>query len=140
MQERTRRALAWCADHAHKHDVGTVRDLVVCGGVAANVRVRSALEAVASDAGVRVVFPPPRWCVDNGTMVAWAGVEHLARKPEAEDTARAAAGADRADAGANDDAVDFRARWPLGPVVQGKLASFNFQAARAHKQKNNKPA
>lgn len=30
---------------------------------------------VAEAAGLQLVFPPPRWCTDNGVMVAWAGVE-----------------------------------------------------------------
>jgi len=25
-----------------------------------------------------LVLPPPKWCTDNGVMVAWAGVERLA--------------------------------------------------------------
>jgi len=30
---------------------------------------------VASQAGWRLVVPPPRLCTDNGVMVAWAAVE-----------------------------------------------------------------
>jgi tRNA A37 threonylcarbamoyltransferase TsaD len=30
---------------------------------------------VCEGAGVRLVVPPPRWCTDNGVMVAWAGYE-----------------------------------------------------------------
>lgn len=52
-----------------------VRHLVVAGGVAANAYVRGRLSAVAADAGLRLVCPPPRLCTDNGVMVAWAGVE-----------------------------------------------------------------
>jgi len=52
-----------------------VRQLVVAGGVAANRYVRGRLSAVAEEAGLRLVCPPPRLCTDNGVMVAWAGVE-----------------------------------------------------------------
>ena len=51
--------------------------LVVAGGVAANRRVRAALQAVASAAGLRFLAPPPRLCTDNAVMVAWAGVRRL---------------------------------------------------------------
>ena len=52
--------------------------MVVAGGVAANQTVRARLAAVAEEAGLPLVLPPPKWCTDNGVMVAWAGVERLA--------------------------------------------------------------
>jgi N6-L-threonylcarbamoyladenine synthase len=52
--------------------------LVVAGGVAANRRVRAALQAVAAEAGLRFLAPPPRLCTDNAVMVAWAGLRRLA--------------------------------------------------------------
>jgi hypothetical protein len=36
------------------------------------------LVQVAQDAGLQLVVPPPRWCTDNGVMVAWAGIERCA--------------------------------------------------------------
>ncbi len=33
---------------------------------------------LAASEGLELVLPPPRWCTDNGVMVAWAGVERLA--------------------------------------------------------------
>ncbi|MCX7685130.1 MAG: tRNA (adenosine(37)-N6)-threonylcarbamoyltransferase complex transferase subunit TsaD [Acetobacteraceae bacterium] len=51
--------------------------LVVAGGVAANRRVRAALEQVAAAAGLRFLAPPPRLCTDNAVMVAWAGIRRL---------------------------------------------------------------
>ncbi|KAJ2385902.1 Mitochondrial tRNAs modification protein, partial [Coemansia sp. RSA 2603] len=51
--------------------------LVVSGGVASNLAVRGALDAVAAANGVEMVCPPPRLCTDNGVMIAWAGVERL---------------------------------------------------------------
>lgn len=51
------------------------RHLVVAGGVAANQHIRSQLRELASKQGLELVVPPPRWCTDNGVMVAWAGVE-----------------------------------------------------------------
>ena len=34
---------------------------------------------VRREMGVRVVFPPPRYCTDNGVMIAWNGIEKYRR-------------------------------------------------------------
>jgi N6-L-threonylcarbamoyladenine synthase len=54
-----------------------MRDLVVCGGVAANKAVRARLQDLADKEGLRAVYPPPRLCTDNGVMAAWAAIERL---------------------------------------------------------------
>jgi N6-L-threonylcarbamoyladenine synthase len=51
--------------------------LVIAGGVAANVTIRTALEEAAAAHDVRLVAPPVRLCTDNAVMVAWAGLERL---------------------------------------------------------------
>jgi tRNA A37 threonylcarbamoyltransferase TsaD len=51
------------------------RHLVVAGGVACNQHIRSQLSEVADKAQLQLVLPPPKWCTDNGAMVAWAGIE-----------------------------------------------------------------
>ncbi len=73
--------------------------LVVAGGVAANVYLRSRLEEVAATHGATLVAPPVRLCTDNGAMIAWAGVERLRL--------------------GRVDALDFRPRprWPLDPTA-----------------------
>ncbi|GFR42449.1 hypothetical protein Agub_g3356, partial [Astrephomene gubernaculifera] len=53
--------------------------LVVAGGVACNRVVRDSLQQLADAEGLQLVLPPTRWCTDNGVMVAWAGMERLAR-------------------------------------------------------------
>src|SRR5687768_15750123 len=85
--DRSRRAL----DH-----MGEVTALVVAGGVAANARVRTALEELAERQGLRFVAPPLALCTDNAAMIAWAGLERLAL-------------------GATGDPLDVaaRPRWPL---------------------------
>lgn len=85
--DRSRRALA---------GMGQVTALVVAGGVAANSRVRQALEGLAASHGLRFVAPPPALCTDNAAMIAWAGLERLA-------------------IGAGGDPLDIaaRPRWPL---------------------------
>jgi N6-L-threonylcarbamoyladenine synthase len=55
-----------------------VRDLVVGGGVAANRVLRKVLQERAP-CGVRVRFPSPPLCADNGAMIALRGGELLER-------------------------------------------------------------
>ena len=61
---------------AKKHGAKT---LVICGGVAANSRLRALAEDRAIEAGVRLCLPPKRLCTDNGAMIAVAGYEALKR-------------------------------------------------------------
>jgi len=65
LAEKTRRAVA----------LGPVQALAVAGGVAANRTIRAALEAVATDTGLRFLAPPLALCTDNAAMIAWAGIE-----------------------------------------------------------------
>jgi N6-L-threonylcarbamoyladenine synthase len=55
------------------------RQLVLCGGVAANSRLRALAEERAAEAGVRLFLPPRRLCTDNGAMIAVAGAEAFLR-------------------------------------------------------------
>jgi N6-L-threonylcarbamoyladenine synthase len=54
-----------------------VSALVVAGGVAANRRVRQALEHLAAGRDLPFVAPPLELCTDNAAMIAWAGLERL---------------------------------------------------------------
>jgi N6-L-threonylcarbamoyladenine synthase len=51
--------------------------VVVAGGVAANLAIRSALSRFCAEAGLPMIAPPQKLCTDNGAMIAWAGVERL---------------------------------------------------------------
>ena len=77
-------------------EFGEPSRLVAAGGVAANQTIRSALEACAAEHDASFHAPPLALCSDNGAMIAWAGLEHLARGD-------APSGLD----------VAPRARWPL---------------------------
>ncbi len=51
--------------------------LVVCGGVAANRRLRQVLQAHAQREGLELFLPPPELCTDNAAMVAALGYRLL---------------------------------------------------------------
>ncbi|HEV2189656.1 MAG TPA: tRNA (adenosine(37)-N6)-threonylcarbamoyltransferase complex transferase subunit TsaD [Stellaceae bacterium] len=59
----------------HEYPQGT--SLVAAGGVAANALLRARLAALAGDASLDFVAPPPVLCTDNGAMIAWAGIERM---------------------------------------------------------------
>ncbi len=74
-----------------------VPPFVAAGGVAANRAIRNRLQSLSGEKGFQFIAPPPNLCTDNGTMIAWAGIERL----RLGDT----------------DSLDFQARprWPLDP-------------------------
>jgi N6-L-threonylcarbamoyladenine synthase len=56
-----------------------LRKLVLCGGVAANSRLRALAAERAAEEGVELFLPPPRLCTDNGAMIAVAGTHAFLR-------------------------------------------------------------
>jgi len=58
------------------HQAGRER-LIVAGGVGANRRLRTRLAAELARHGVRVYYPRPEFCTDNGAMVALTGLLRL---------------------------------------------------------------
>jgi N6-L-threonylcarbamoyladenine synthase len=55
------------------------QNLVLCGGVAANSRLRALCKARAEERGLNMFLPPVRLCTDNGAMIAVAGYEAYRR-------------------------------------------------------------
>ncbi len=53
--------------------------LVLCGGVAANSRLRGLAQERCRAEGLELFLPPPRLCTDNGAMIALAGALKLGR-------------------------------------------------------------
>jgi N6-L-threonylcarbamoyladenine synthase len=74
--------------------------LVVAGGVAANLAVRTALTGLAEAHGLPFVAPPLWLCTDNAAMIGWAGALRFEQGL-----------VDGLDAPA-------RARWPLDPDAE----------------------
>jgi N6-L-threonylcarbamoyladenine synthase len=54
-----------------------IKSLALVGGVAANMELRTRLEALCEKHGWALAVPPPRLCTDQGAMSAWAAVERL---------------------------------------------------------------
>jgi N6-L-threonylcarbamoyladenine synthase len=53
-----------------------VKTLLLAGGVAANSLLRETLQRELSERNVRLVYPPPILCTDNGAMIAITGYYH----------------------------------------------------------------
>jgi N6-L-threonylcarbamoyladenine synthase len=75
--------------------LSAVSRIVVCGGVAANSRLREKFSEISSAVGVDVFIPPAVFCTDNAAMIAVVGDHFLERGRK--------------------DALDLNAisRWPL---------------------------
>ena len=72
-----------------------LKQLVIAGGVSANLRLREKLENSLSGMGAKVYYAEPALCTDNGAMIAFAGYQRLK-------------------AGQQDDlAVTTTPRWPM---------------------------
>lgn len=54
-----------------------VKTLVIAGGVSANVRLRALLDEAMAEIGGRLFLPAPKYCTDNGAMIAYAGSQRL---------------------------------------------------------------
>ena len=54
-----------------------LKQLVVAGGVSANLVLRKKLKLLAEKEGYRVFFPAHELCTDNGAMIAYAGFLRL---------------------------------------------------------------
>jgi len=51
--------------------------LVIAGGVSANQALRESLESMLKQLGGNVFYARPRFCTDNGAMIAYAGCQRL---------------------------------------------------------------
>jgi N6-L-threonylcarbamoyladenine synthase len=58
-----------------------LRQLVVAGGVGANLTLRARLDEEARRRGIAVFYPALEFCTDNGAMIAFAAAMRLERDP-----------------------------------------------------------
>ena len=70
-------------------------DLVMAGGVSANLELRRALKVFGEQHHVHIHYPDLKFCTDNGAMIAVAGL--MRQKEWSRDQWR----------------IDARARWPM---------------------------
>ncbi|HSX72315.1 MAG TPA: tRNA (adenosine(37)-N6)-threonylcarbamoyltransferase complex transferase subunit TsaD [Pseudomonas sp.] len=54
-----------------------LNSLVIAGGVSANSALRQSLESMLAGLKGRVFYARPRFCTDNGAMIAYAGCQRL---------------------------------------------------------------
>lgn len=80
-----------------------VKSIVIAGGVAANKLLRQELACIMEPMGIRVFYPRPLFCTDNGAMVAYVGHERLVRNQ-----------------GSLNYDVKLKARWPLSELSSKK--------------------
>ncbi|WDI32937.1 tRNA (adenosine(37)-N6)-threonylcarbamoyltransferase complex transferase subunit TsaD [Hyphococcus flavus] len=103
LAQRTEKAMGIMGSHGEGR-------LVAAGGVAANCTIKKMLQQLCAANSWRLIVPPPKYCTDNGAMIAWAGAERLAAGliPDQAEAMRLAP----------------RARWPLALHEDGgKLGS-----------------
>jgi tRNA A37 threonylcarbamoyltransferase TsaD len=83
--DRTERAIKWWNEQ-RSADSAPLSCVVLAGGVAKNRQLRQRLrevlerqaqEATTSSLPLPLYCPEPEFCTDNGTMIAWTGVELL---------------------------------------------------------------
>lgn len=60
-----------------------IKELVIAGGVGANLQLRNQLDYLAKRQHFNVYYPPLHLCTDNGAMIALAGSYHLDRAVQA---------------------------------------------------------
>ncbi len=76
-------------------EVTGMKQLVIAGGVGANLKLRQSLSDLGEKQGFKVFYPRPLFCTDNGAMIAYAGCQRLL-KGQKEDLK-----------------INVRARWPM---------------------------
>jgi N6-L-threonylcarbamoyladenine synthase len=64
---KCRRAVRECA----------IKTLVLAGGVSANRRLRHRIDGMMEGEGGAAYYPRPKFCTDNGAMIAYAGCQRL---------------------------------------------------------------
>ena len=75
-----------------------LKTLVIAGGVSANLALRAGLQSMVEKERAQLFYAQPRFCTDNGAMIAYAGTQRLL----AGETSSLA--------------LDVKPRWPLASL------------------------
>ena len=75
-----------------------LKTLVIAGGVSANLALRAGLQSMVEKERAQLYYAQPRFCTDNGAMIAYAGTQRLL----AGETSSLA--------------LDVKPRWPLASL------------------------
>ena len=78
--------------------------LVVAGGVAANITIRDNLSTLSNELGFETIYPDKKFCGDNAAMIAWAGIQRFKKNL------------------INEVNISAKSRWPLdenAPYMKG---------------------
>ena len=62
-----------------------LKSLVIAGGVSANVALREMLDTLGKKHRFKPFFPSPKYCTDNGAMIAFAGALRLLKEKHTTD-------------------------------------------------------
>lgn len=54
-----------------------MKTLIIAGGVSANLQLRAGLQAMVEKERSQLFYAQPRFCTDNGAMIAYAGCQRL---------------------------------------------------------------
>ncbi|CAF0804066.1 unnamed protein product [Didymodactylos carnosus] len=76
IETRIHRAILYCD---YRENLTWRKTLVLSGGVASNLFLRKRLKDLCDYYSMKLVCPPPKYCTDNGVMIAWNGVERFRR-------------------------------------------------------------
>ena len=57
-----------------KKDYGSLENLVISGGVSANLSLQKGLQDYLVKHNVNLLVAPLKYCTDNGAMIAWCGM------------------------------------------------------------------
>ena len=138
LEQRTARAVQWARELV-RPEWRVIDTLVVSGGVAANSFLRERFASLGEDLGLRVAFPPPHLCTDNGAMVAWAAHELVNAGADLRvDRTFPPPPRPKSDAAPLDpDRMNWQTRCPLGERVDAtQLAHLRLRSHRWHPTKH----
>ncbi|MDR0744693.1 MAG: tRNA (adenosine(37)-N6)-threonylcarbamoyltransferase complex transferase subunit TsaD [Holosporales bacterium] len=62
---------------AHKMTSSDIKNIVISGGVAANIEIRQKIQEFCLEQNLNYYVPPIELCSDNAAMIGWAAIERI---------------------------------------------------------------